>query len=160
MKDLVGHQFRREQPLTHQAFGQDVDHPYELIRGHGEIFFFRDRVKPLLSERITLGRELGNLDAELLMRERIGQAREPRTLPVQCGGAYGAGSGDNEVTAVYGGTNTPSGAAIFVQLKVRAGGVQVYRLQSAGLSELRSHHGDAGSALWGKRAGVRAPLVR
>ena len=27
----------------------------------------------------------------------------------------GAASGDNEVTAVYGGANTPSGAAIFVQ---------------------------------------------
>jgi hypothetical protein len=75
MKDLVGHQFRREQPLKIEAFGQDVYHPYKVIGGHGEIFFFGDRAKPLRSERITLGRELGNLGAQLLMRERIGQAR-------------------------------------------------------------------------------------
>jgi hypothetical protein len=31
---------------------------HKLAGGYGEIFFFRDRAKPLLSERITLGREL------------------------------------------------------------------------------------------------------
>ena len=49
---------------------------HQLVGGHGEIFFFRDRAKPLLSERITLGCEPGNLGPEFLMRERIGQARE------------------------------------------------------------------------------------
>ena len=48
---------------------------HKLVGGYGEICFFRDRAKPLLSERIILGRELGNLGAQLLMRERIGQAR-------------------------------------------------------------------------------------
>jgi hypothetical protein len=42
MKDLVGHQFRREQPLKNEAFSKDVYHPYKVIGGHGEIFFFCD----------------------------------------------------------------------------------------------------------------------
>src|SRR5438128_10516148 len=42
-KDLVGHQFRREQPLENEAFAQDVYDAHKLVGGHGQIFFFRER---------------------------------------------------------------------------------------------------------------------
>jgi hypothetical protein len=56
MEDLVGNQFWRQQPLENQALGQGVYDAHELVCRHGEIFLFRDGAKPLLAERITLGR--------------------------------------------------------------------------------------------------------
>jgi len=73
MKDLVGHQFRREQPLENKAFGQGVDDAHKLIRRHGKVFFCGHRAKPFFAESITLRSELGYPGAQFLMRERVGQ---------------------------------------------------------------------------------------
>jgi hypothetical protein len=75
MEDFIGHQFWRQQPLENQAFDQGVYDADELVGGHGEIFFFRDRAKPFLAEHITLGGELGNFCAQSFLCECIGQAR-------------------------------------------------------------------------------------
>ncbi|MBC8164520.1 MAG: hypothetical protein H7Y20_01465 [Bryobacteraceae bacterium] len=54
IEDFVGHQFWRQKPLEHEPFDQGVYHAYELIGGHGEIFFWASAKARAISGELHL----------------------------------------------------------------------------------------------------------